>query len=125
MANEPANTRIDEGQNAGAARAKDSIEDPAHRHVGRTLESEDDNLDLPVASPSTPEGQIAADADSKEVDLGALDDRRYDPLSGRLEGDANPEPLKTRLPGDTSSDPHTDLGPDNATNQQHRRENAA
>lgn len=89
---------------------------PAIRHVGPTLESDPEYLELAGSAGPTPEAQIAEEAQSAEANV------RVDPLSGEVLEDNEPEPLKTRLPGDTSSDPHTDVGPDNATTVQHRGE---
>ena len=50
----------------------------------------------------------------------SADDDSFFGISKKL--GQTPEPLKTRLAGDTSSDPHTDVGPDNATTVQARRE---
>jgi uncharacterized protein (UPF0212 family) len=44
MADRMANHRIDDRQMERAAQSEDSIEDPAHRHVGKTLESEPENF---------------------------------------------------------------------------------
>ncbi|HEY1984666.1 MAG TPA: hypothetical protein VGG85_04610 [Terracidiphilus sp.] len=86
----------------------------ATRHVGPTLESEPGYFDRERPGTLTPEAQIAAQAATAEPAVGAIEERRYDPVTGRLDNDVEPGPLKTRLPGDTSSDPHTDLGPGNA-----------
>ena len=94
---------------------------PANRHVGKTLESDPEYNDRPdTAQIGTGSGT------SRKVgtDITASPDMRVsDPLLGtEITPDRRAERLKTRLPGDTSSDPHTDVGPDNATNLQHRNE---
>jgi hypothetical protein len=93
---------------------------PAIRHVGKTLESDPEYYAIATPGYSTPEAQIAAEAGPVDVDQRRMEEDDFDPLSGRTLED-RPEPLKTRLPGDSSSDPHTDLGPDNASNMQERR----
>jgi hypothetical protein len=95
---------------------------PVTRHVGPTLESEPGYFDRERPGTITPEAQIAAEGATAGPNSGAVEERRYDPVTGLLDNDQEPEPLITRLPGDTSSDPHTDLGPDNAANLQSRRD---
>jgi hypothetical protein len=90
---------------------------PAIHHVGKTLESDPDYIELPSSGYSTPEAQIAAEAGSIDVDQRRMQEDDFDPLSGKSFEDRS-ERLKTRLPGDTSSDPHSDVGPDNATDLQ-------
>jgi hypothetical protein len=90
---------------------------PAIRHIGKTLESDPEYYAVAAPGYSTPEAQIAAEAGPVDVDQR----RMVDPLSGRFL-EVRPEPLRTRLPGDSSSDPHTDVGPDNATNLQQRKD---
>jgi hypothetical protein len=99
----------------------DEVSVPAIRHVGPTLESDPEYLELVGSGGPTPEAQIAERA-ALAVPLVEED---VDPLSGRKVEVGGPEPLKTRLPGDTSSDPHTDVGPDNATTVQRRGEREA
>lgn len=94
---------------------------PAIRHVGPTLESDPEYLELMGSGGPTPEAQIAESA-TAEPNMRAVVAGRIDPLSGQVLESDEPEPLKTRLPGDTSSDPHTDVGPDNATTVQKRGE---
>jgi hypothetical protein len=94
---------------------------PAIRHVGKTLESDAEYYAVAAPGYSTPEAQIAAEAGPVDVDQRRMEEDDFDPLSGRTLED-RPEPLRTRLPGDTSSDPHTDVGPDNATNLQQRKD---
>jgi hypothetical protein len=96
----------------------------AVRHVGRTLESDPEYIDLPSTGYPTPEAEIAAEAATAEPDIRAVVDDGFDPISGRERTGAEAEPLKTRLPGDTSSDPHTDVGPDNAATVQNRGKKA-
>jgi hypothetical protein len=90
---------------------------PAIHHVGKTLESDPNYIELPSTGYSTPEAQIADQAGRAEVDQRRMEEDDFDPLSGKTFEDRS-ERLKTRLPGDTSSEPHTDVGPDNATNLQ-------
>ena len=104
------------------SRQERDIEIPAIRHIGPTLESDPEYLDAIGSGAPTPEAQIAEEASRAQPDLRRLMRKSADPLSGRQRDLTRPEPLKTRLPGDTSSDPHTDVGPDNATNLQHRGE---
>lgn len=94
---------------------------PAIRHIGKTLESDPEYYAVATPGYSTPEAQIAAEAGPVDVDQRRMEEDDFDPLSGRTLED-RPEPLKTRLPGDTSSDPHTDVGPDNASNLQERKD---
>lgn len=100
----------------------DEVSVPAIRHVGPTLESDPDFLDLVGSGGPTPEAVIAAEAGKAEPDVRELVKKRIDPLTGDLRETAGPEPLRTRLPGDTSSDPHTNVGRDNATKLQKRGE---
>lgn len=95
---------------------------PAIRHVGPTLESDPEYIDLIGSGGLTAEAQIARDAAQAEPDTRELVEKGVDPLTGREVLAGEPERLKTRLPGDTSSDPHTDVGPNNATNLQRRGE---
>jgi len=94
---------------------------PAIRHIGKTLESDPEYYAVAAPGYSTPEAQIAAEAGPVDVDQRRMEEDDFDPLSGRTLED-RPEPLRTRLPGDSSSDPHSDVGPDNATNLQQRRD---
>jgi hypothetical protein len=105
-------------QNSSPERDK---EIPAIRHVGPTLESDPEYNTLAAPGYSTPEAQISAEAGQAEVDQRPMEEDDFDSLSGRTL-DSRPERLKTRLPGDTSSDPHSDVGSDNATNLQERRD---
>lgn len=100
----------------------DEVSVPAIRHVGPTLESDPDYLELVGSGGPTPEAQIADEATRAEPDVREMMEEGVDPLSGREVEAGEPQPLKTRLPGDTSSDPHTDVGPDNATTVQRRGE---
>lgn len=81
-------------------RAVDAI-----RHVGPTLESEEDQVYVPRTETLSDE-ELAADA--------GLHIHTISPQEGgervleREKSDAA-EPLRTRLAGDTSSDPHTDV----------------
>jgi hypothetical protein len=94
---------------------------PAIRHIGKTLESDPEYYAVAAPGYSTPEAQIAAEAGPVDVDQRRIEEDDFDPLSGRsLE--VRPEPLRTRLPGDSSSDPHTDVGRNNATNLQQRKD---
>lgn len=127
MGNKSDKTRADE--NAGRRDAwqmedtrAEEVSVPAIRHVGPTLESDPEYLELVGSGETTPEAQIAEQAATAEPDVRKLLDQGIDPLSGHEVEARQPEPLKTRLPGDTSSDPHTDVGPDNATTVQHRGE---
>lgn len=92
---------------------------PAIRHVGPTLESDPEYLEMAGYGGPTPEAQIA-EGTASIPDLSEVTGEGLDPVSGQTMNANRPEPLKTRLPGDTSSDPHTDLGQDNATSVQHR-----
>lgn len=95
---------------------------PAIRHIGPTLESDPEYLELVGSGGPTPEAQIAEEAAKAEPDVRELAEVGIDPITGHEVEAGKPEPLKTRLPGDTSSDPHTDVGPDNATTVQKRGE---
>jgi hypothetical protein len=96
----------------------------ATRHVGKTLESDPEYNENPARAQAPQRGLI----DPHGNDITASPDMHAgsDPLLGTELSETGSglrvEPLKTRLPGDTSSDPHTDVGPDNATNLQHRGE---
>ncbi len=100
----------------------DEVSVPAIRHIGPTLESDPEYLELVGSAGPTPEAQIAEQAATAEPDVHELVVKGIDPLSGHEREKGEPELLKTRLPGDTSSDPHTDVGPDNATTVQKRGE---
>lgn len=128
MGNEAKN-KTDENTDArqGARKAwqmedtrSDEVSVPAIRHVGPTLESDPEYLELMGLGGQTLEAQIAEEAAAAEPDVRDLVIEGVDPFSGREFEAGEPEPLKTRLPGDTSSDPHTDLVPDNATTVQRR-----
>lgn len=95
---------------------------PAIRHVGPTLESDPEYMELMGSGGPTPEATIAEQAGAAEPDLRELTEKHIDPVSGQLRATGGPERLRTRLPGDTSSDPHTDVGEDNATVVQKRGE---
>jgi hypothetical protein len=94
---------------------------PAIRHIGPTLESDPEYNTLSSPGYPTPEAQISAEAGQADVDQRRMEEGDFDSLSGRTL-ESRPERLKTKLPGDTSSDPHSDVGPDNATNLQERRD---
>lgn len=121
MANQ---TRKAAGKEEIAPSAPETI--PALRHAGPALESDPEYFDIERAieraGSRTPEADIAAEGATAEVDTNAIDERSFDPLTGLLDNEPDPEPLKTRLAGDTSSDPHTDVGPDNAATVQSRGE---
>jgi hypothetical protein len=95
---------------------------PAIRHVGPTLESDPEYLELVGSGRPTPEAVIAEEAGKAEPDVRELVKKKIDPLTGDLRDASGPEPLRTRLPGDTSSDPHTNVGRNNATTLQKRGE---
>lgn len=108
----PATNRLDPNEIVGTS---------AVHHVGKTLESDPEYNERPETA------QIDTGEPTNRTvgtDITASPDMRVsDPLLGtEIAQDRQTEPLKTRLPGDTSSDPHTDVGPDNATNLQHRNE---
>lgn len=119
QSNELREPRQDQQQES---RQERDIEIPAIRHIGPTLESDPEYLDAIGSGAPTPEAEIAEDAARAAPDVRSLMREGVDPISGQQRDLIRPEPLKTRLPGDTSSDPHTDVGPDNATNLQHRGE---
>ena len=85
----------------------DSQSVDAVRHVGRTLESEEQRPYVPKTDQLSPEEQVAAEPDLNIETVA-------DSGEGKPELRKGPEiePLKTRLPGDTSSDPHTDIETD-------------
>lgn len=89
----------------------------AIRHVGPTLEAE--GIFLP--SDELPENRIETEGLAETVNVRAVIADKYDREAEAM----GAEPLRTRLPGDTSSDPHSDLGPDNATNLDDERSEAA
>jgi hypothetical protein len=105
---------------SGSESQTDDGEIPAIRHVGPTLESDPEYTNISARDYSTPEAQISAEAGRADVDQRRMEEDDFDPLSGRTFAERS-EPLKTRLPGDTSSDPHSDVGPDNATKLQDRK----
>jgi hypothetical protein len=96
----------------------------AVRHVGKTLESDPEYNDRPSRELAPEIGLI--DPHGNDISASPNMYAGSDPLVGTELSETGSglrvEPLKTRLPGDTSSDPHTDVGPDNATNLQHRGE---
>jgi hypothetical protein len=83
----------------------------AVRHIGPTIESEEEKAYFPDTGPSTPDNVIAEERSAGNVSV----HRVTEDLRHEHKTDAEPEPLITHLEGDTSSDPHTDVGPDNAT----------
>lgn len=88
----------------------------AVRHVGRTLESEEDRVYVPKADQLSPQEQAAAEPDLHVETVAGSGEAKPG-----LRKSPDTEPLKTRLPGDTSSDPHTDveteLGEDDQRNK--------
>lgn len=96
----------------------------AVRHVGKTLESDPEYNDRPSRELAPQIG--LRDPHGNDITASPTMYAGSDPLIGTELSETGSgirvEPLKTRLPGDTSSDPHTDVGPDNATNLQHRGE---
>lgn len=100
----------------------DEVSVPAIHHVGPTLESDPEYLELVGSGRTTPEAVIAEEAAKAEPDVSELVKKKIDPLTGDLREVSGPEPLRTRLPGDTSSDPHTNVGRNNATTMQKRGE---
>lgn len=102
------------------------VGESAIAHVGPTLESDPEFNDIENKDHASPEGQLAGESGSCEVDPRAIVEDVLDASTGpRAEAPRTgrrPEPLITHLEGDTSSDPHTDVGPDNATTVQHRGE---
>jgi hypothetical protein len=94
----------------------------AVRHVGKTLESDPEYNERPSRELAPEIG--LRDPHGNDISASPNMYAGSDPLLGTevSETGVRVEPLKTRLPGDTSSDPHTDVGPDNATNLQHRGE---
>ena len=96
----------------------------AVRHVGKTLESDPEYNQQPSRAQAPERGLI--DRSGNDLTASPQMYAGSDPLVGTELSETGSglrvEPLKTRLPGDTSSDPHTDVGPNNATNLQHRGE---
>lgn len=96
----------------------------AVRHVGKTLESDPEYNDRPSRELAPEIG--LRDPHGNDITASPNMYAGSDPLVGTELSETGSglrvERLKTRLPGDTSSDPHTDVGPDNATNLQHRGE---
>lgn len=76
----------------------------AIRHVGPTLESEEDQVYVPRAETLSDE-ELAADA-GLHIHIISQPDGGNQVLEHEQSDAA--EPLRTRLAGDTSSDPHTD-----------------
>lgn len=96
-------SKDDKPSNSPDSRSPNSQTVDAVRHVGRTLESEEDRVYVPKAERLSPQEQAASEDDLNVRTLSG---------SGELKKEADSEALKTRLPGDTSSDPHTDVQTD-------------
>jgi hypothetical protein len=112
MADQSSNQSANTKEQRQTNREQRDIVIPAVRHIGPTLESEE-----------TTEGQALADsvASLQDANSGAS---IYEPRPDSARVIDRNQPLKTRLRGDTSSEPHTDVGPDDATAEQHRGENS-
>lgn len=82
----------------------------AVRHVGPTLESEEEQPYVPARDEEVSREEIAKDSDLHvhKVETHGRETRIVE--EGKPGTEA--EPLHTRLAGDTSSDPHTDTGPE-------------
>lgn len=108
----PAPNRLEPNENVGTS---------AVHHVGKTLESDPEYNQRPETAEID-----TGEPTSRNVgtDITASPDMRASDLliGTEITEDHRAERLKTRLPGDISSDPHTDVGPNNATNVQHRNE---
>lgn len=119
MANKPQKSPPEHHQSASPQTAQSS-QSPAVRHVGKTLESDPEYNEQPSRALAPEAGLVFRGGN----DISASPNMwaGSDPLNGTVTSSTGQrvEPLKTRLPGDISSDPHTDVGPDNATNLQHR-----
>jgi len=82
----------------------DSKSVDAVRHVGPTLETEEERVYVPKVDRLSPEEQVAAEPDLNIETVADSGEGKPELREG-----PDSEPLKTRLPGDTSSDPHTDI----------------
>jgi hypothetical protein len=98
----------DREPNAAKGRPEPQVMD-AVRHVGPTLESEG----VFVPTGELPENRIENEGMTEKVNVRAATEDAYDREAEAM----GAERLRTRLPGDRSSDQHTDLGPDNATDE--------
>lgn len=83
----------------------------AVRHVGPTLESEEEQVYVPAREEASKE-QLAAESDLHIHRVSGQGDTQQITEEGKV--GTGTEPLRTRLAGDTSSDPHTDVEPENA-----------
>jgi hypothetical protein len=95
-------TKDDKSSNSPDSQSVDAV-----RHVGPTLESEEDRVYVPKTDQLSPEEQVASEPDLNIETVADSGGGKPELRKG-----AEPEPLKTRLPGDTSSDPHTDIETD-------------
>ena len=98
-------TKEDKPSNPPDLKSVDAV-----RHVGPTLESEEERVYVPKVDRLSPEEQVAAEPD---LNIETVADSGEGILEMKEVPDS--EPLKTRLPGDTSSDPHTDVETDLGT----------
>ncbi len=98
-------TKDEKPSNTPDSQSRQSVD--AVRHVGRTLESEEERPYVPKTDQLSPEEQVAAEPDLNIETIADSGGGKPELRKG-----AEPEPLKTRLPGDTSSDPHTDVETD-------------
>lgn len=106
-------TKDDKPSDTPASQSSKSVD--AVRHIGRTLESEEERVFVPKASQLSPQEQAEAEANLNVETV--ADSGNAKPELRKV---PDTEPLKTRLPGDTTSDPQTDietdLGEDNPRN---------
>lgn len=79
----------------------------AVRHVGPTLESEEEQVYVPRRETIPDERRAEAAAESG-MHVHTVSKEAGEERAAEHE-ESGSEPLKTRLPGDTSSDPHTDV----------------
>ena len=98
----------------------------AIRHIGPTLESEEEQPYVPTREEQVSKEEQAADSNLHVHSLNTLegqgDEQRA--VEGEKIGAAT-ESLHTHLAGDTSSDPHTDLSPETPKPVNKRRKKAA
>lgn len=95
-------TKDDKPSNPPDSQSVDAV-----RHVGRTLESEEERTYVPKTDKLSAEEQAAAEGDLHVHTVADSGGAKPESKEGE-----EPEPLKTRLPGNTSSDPHTDVETD-------------
>jgi len=104
--------------NQNSPKAVDAV-----RHVGPTLESEEQQPYVPAREQQVSKEELAAESD---LHIHRVETQGHEvKIIEEGKPGTETEPLHTRLAGDTSSDPHTDIGPETPKPVNKRRKNAA